>query len=56
MAFWIYLDRQGRWRWQLMAANGRIVADSGESYINKKDCLEGIALVQSAASTPVYER
>lgn len=56
MAYYMYLDKQGRWRWQLVAANGRIIADSGESYINKKDCFEGITLVQGSASAPVYER
>ena len=27
-----YRDEKGEWRWRLFARNGRIVADSGESY------------------------
>jgi len=28
----IYRDGRGEWRWRLRAANGRILADSGEGY------------------------
>lgn len=27
-----YKDIKGEWRWRLTARNGRVVADSGESY------------------------
>lgn len=37
----------GDWRWRLRAANGQIIATSGEGYINKADCLHGISLVKS---------
>jgi uncharacterized protein YegP (UPF0339 family) len=30
--FHTYQDRAGEWRWQLVASNGKIVADSGEGY------------------------
>jgi uncharacterized protein YegP (UPF0339 family) len=30
--FHTYQDGAGEWRWQLKAANGKIVADSGEGY------------------------
>jgi uncharacterized protein YegP (UPF0339 family) len=56
MAFYMYIDNQGRWRWQLVAANRFIIATSSEGYINKKDCRDAITLVQSSASAPVYER
>ena len=55
MAFYMYLDNQGRWRWRLTAGNNRVIADSGQGYINKQDCRDAIALVQSSASAPVYE-
>jgi len=35
----VYQDQAGEWRWRLKAANGRIVADSGEGYGNQADCL-----------------
>lgn len=37
----------GDWRWRLLAANGKIIATSGEGYRDKADCLHGISLVQS---------
>ncbi len=42
-----YRDRQGLWRWRLVASNGRIIADSGEGYNNEADCDHGIGLVRS---------
>ena len=32
MTFKVYLDAARQYRWRLKAANGRIVADSGEGY------------------------
>ena len=55
MNFYIYTDKQGYWRWYLSAANNKKVADSGEGYNNKNDCLHGIELVKSAWNAPVYE-
>jgi uncharacterized protein YegP (UPF0339 family) len=44
LKFQVYEARRGlmrrkQWRWRLKAANGRVVADSAESYNNKRDCL-----------------
>lgn len=33
--FEVFQDRAGEWRWHLKAANGRIMADSGEGYISR---------------------
>jgi uncharacterized protein YegP (UPF0339 family) len=55
MRYNIYKDKQGYWRWRLLAANNRVIADSGEAYFNKQDCLHGIDLVKSAYNAPVYE-
>jgi uncharacterized protein YegP (UPF0339 family) len=35
-----YKDEDDKWRWRTVAANGNIVADSGEGYENKQDCLD----------------
>jgi len=43
----LYRDQAGEWRWKLKAANGRIIADSGEGYLNQSDALDGLALVTS---------
>ncbi|MBX2991378.1 MAG: DUF1508 domain-containing protein [Bacteroidetes bacterium] len=55
MFFQIYQDSSNYWRWRLKAANYKIVADSGEGYYNKSDCLAGINLVKSAWNAPVYD-
>jgi uncharacterized protein YegP (UPF0339 family) len=47
MRFQKYRDVQGYWRWRLIAANGRIIADSGEGYLHESDCDAGIALVRA---------
>lgn len=36
--FTIYKAKDG-WRWRLKAANGRIIAESGEAYTRKADAL-----------------
>lgn len=56
MKFIVYKDAVGQYRWRLLAANNRVIADSGESYWNKSDCLAAIALVKSTnALTPVVD-
>jgi len=56
MAFYIYVDRSHQWRWTLVAANGKNIADSGEGYYNQADCMNGIQLVMGAGNAPVYRR
>ena len=55
MTFHVYKDVQGYWRWRLLAANNKNIANSGEGYNNKQDCLAAIALVKQSASAPVKE-
>ena len=56
MYFYLYKDVSAQWRWRLVAANGKTIADSGEAYWNKSDALHGIQLVQSTNyQTPVKE-
>lgn len=55
MFYVVYKDQQSHWRWRLKAANNRIIADSGESYYNKSDCLAAIELVKNSKSAPVYD-
>lgn len=35
----VYRDASKEWRWQRISENGNIVADSGEGYKNKEDCV-----------------
>lgn len=56
MKFELFKDSSGEWRWRLKASNGKIVADSAESYVNKSDCEHGIDLVKGVTSeTPIIE-
>ena len=48
--FEIYKDKSKQFRWRLRASNGKIIADSGESYVAKADCQHGIELVKSDAA------
>lgn len=55
MAYYVYRDARYEWRWRLLAGNNRTIADSGEGYQNRVDCIAVINLVKGSASTPVYE-
>jgi uncharacterized protein len=56
MKFYVYPDKQGQFRWYLQAENSRIIADSGEGYQNKSDCLAAIELVKKSADVEVLEK
>lgn len=53
--FEIYKDRSSEYRWRLKAANNKIVADSGEGYVTKQSCKDGIDLVKTNASTAAVD-
>lgn len=56
MRFILYQDAAKEWRWRLLAANGRRVADSGEGYTTRAGATHGIDLVKSVTDgTPVKE-
>lgn len=50
MRFVIYVDVVGEFRWSFVAKNNKKVADSGEGYQRRKDCLKAIALLRRSAS------
>lgn len=43
--FEVYRDKLGGWRWRLRTINGRIIADSGESYTRERDAWRAISTV-----------
>jgi uncharacterized protein YegP (UPF0339 family) len=53
--FHVYKDAAGEWRWRLIAGNKQIVADSGEGYEHRRDCLHGIELVKGSKDAPVKD-
>ena len=56
MTYFYYRDEKGEWRWRLKAANGRIIADSGEGYKSVSDCLDDIRLVKASKDAPVEQQ
>src|SRR5262249_50490237 len=55
MTFEIYKDRKEEFRWRLKAANGNIMATSGEGYKAKEDCKKGIEAIQKGAAAAKVE-
>lgn len=55
MVYHMYRDVQNQWRWRLVAANNRIIANSGEGYYNESDCLHAINLVKGSSGALVYK-
>lgn len=50
----LYTDVNGFWRWRYVASNGKTIADSGEGYFNKADCLRGVEIMKGSAGSPTY--
>lgn len=55
MWFHLYRDANNQWRWTLFAANNRKIANSGEGYLNKADCVHAINLVAASDGCPIRE-
>jgi uncharacterized protein YegP (UPF0339 family) len=53
MTYYYYKDSKGLWRWRLKAANGRIIADSAESYLSEDECKKDIERVKGSKDAPV---
>lgn len=43
----LYRDRAGEWRWNRKASNGRVISDSGESYVDRRDAIHGMHTANS---------
>lgn len=53
MKYYLYRDSQNEWRWTLRASNNQVIADSGEGYSNRDNCLKGIALVKQSSNAQI---
>lgn len=47
----VYQDGKSEWRWRVVAGNGKVVADSGEGYQRKGDCLTGAKIATTLLVT-----
>jgi uncharacterized protein len=45
MKFVLYTDANNQYRWYLQADNGKKIANSGEGYHNRNDCIDAVYLV-----------
>jgi len=52
--FYEIYTEHSQYRWRLVAANGKRLANGGEAYHNKSDCLSAINLVKGSANVPVH--
>lgn len=51
----VYQDHAGEWRWQMYAANNRVIADSGEGYATEYNAVRAAhRLRELAPVTPIY--
>lgn len=53
-SFWVYRDKQGHWRWNLVAADGKIIAASSVAYFRKEGCFRAVNQIKKSAHVPVY--
>lgn len=51
----VYQDHAHEWRWRLVAANGRVIADSGESYTRCGDAERAAQTAAYAGTVAVIE-
>ncbi len=51
--FEIYQDVAGDYRWRFQSNNGKILAVSGEGYINRANCEHAIILIKREASQAI---
>ncbi len=54
MYYALYKDQANLWRWRLVTADGKTIADSGVSYWSKADAERGIDLNKASYNAPVY--
>lgn len=52
----VYQDTQQEWRWRARAANGRIIADSGEGYEDRDDAVYMARNLFPNISTTIEEK
>lgn len=47
--FQVFKDKAGEWRWRLRAANGRVIADGSEGYVERVEVFRAIQRVKEQA-------
>lgn len=52
--YWEKKDNSGGWYWIYYAKNGKAIARSSESYVNRSDCEHSVQLVKSSSGDPTF--
>lgn len=52
--YWQKKDASGHWYWIYYAVNGRAIARSSESYVNRSDCQHSVELLQNSSGAAVF--
>ena len=53
-SYWMFRDRNGHWRWNFAAADGRVIAASSVAYFRKEGCIRAIQTMKGSAGIPVW--
>lgn len=57
MHYEFYQDRKKEWRWRILARNGKIIADSGESYKRHAACKKSLdSMLAHAVTGSIIEK
>ena len=56
LRFEVYADQSAKWRWRLIAANGKIIADSGEGYASEYNAVRAAARTKELAPQAPVKR
>lgn len=52
--YWQKKDNSGFWYWLYYAKNGKAIARSSESYVNRDDCFRSIQIMKESTASPVF--
>ncbi len=53
-SYWMFRDRNGNWRWNYAAPNGRVIAASKVAYFHKEGCIRAIRTMKGTEDVPVW--
>ncbi len=56
LKFETYTDAKGEYRWRLRAANGQVIATSGQGYKDKRDRLNAVERIKKDVKTLKFEQ
>ncbi len=54
LTYHVYIDVNHQYRWYLVAGNGKKIANSGEGYYNRADCVSALNLVAQSGGAPIH--